>query len=633
MTQETQTVALAAEFPKPDREQWLRLVEKALKGGDFERRMVSHTADGLRIDPLYTRADALEASHSARPGVAPFVRGLSPTPRGLGWSIEQIVVAAELDAANKSALTELEGGANGIVLRIAAPGQSGIPVTTGAEMARVLQGTYLEFAPVVLDAGLGAMAAARNLREAIAILAAPASKVAARFDLDPIGVLARTGHSPEPIARSLSQAVLLAAELKQQLPASRTILIDGRVVYEAGASEAQELAVMASSLVAYLRAFEAAGTPVATALAQMTLALSADADLFLTLAKLRAARRILARIAEASGAADAAGAVHIAVTSSARMMTRRDPWTNMLRTTAATLGAAFGGADAITVLPYTWALGSPDAFAARIARNTQIVAQEESSLGRIADPAGGSWYVEKLTDDLAAKAWQVFKAIEANGGIVAALVSNSLQRDIAATAAQRRQSIATGKQPLTGTSAFPLLGDDGVTTAPWPAAPAIAGLGLCSPLAPHRLAEPFEELRDAADHFAARTGKPPHVFLASLGTIADHTARTTWVKNQLAVAGIATHSSDGYASPEDAAAALRASGLTTACICSSDALYAELAAKTARALIEAGADRVLLAGRPGEMEAELRAAGVTRFLYAGQNAIHALTELQHELAG
>lgn len=633
MTDETQTVALAADFPKPDHNQWLRLVEKALKGGDFERRMVSHTADGLRIDPLYTRDDALAASDGARPGLAPFVRGLSPVRSGLGWSIEQVVVAADVDAANKAAVAELEGGANGIVLRIAAPGQAGIPVTSGADMARVMQGAYLEFAPVVLDAGLGAIAAARHLREAIAILAAPAGKVVARFDLDPIGVLARTGHNPEPIAQAVSQAVMLASELRRQFPASRTILVDARVAHEAGGSEAQELAVMAASLVGYLRAFEAAGTTVADALAQMTLALSADADLFLTLAKLRAARRILARIAEASGAPDAARSVHIAVTSSARMMTRRDPWTNMLRTTAATLGAAFGGADAITILPYTWALGVPDAFAARIARNTQIVAQEESSLGRVTDPAGGSWYVEKLTDDLAAKAWQAFQSIEALGGILTALSSGTLQRDIAATATQRRQAIATGKQPLTGTSAFPLLGDDGVTTAPWPAAPAIAGLGLSSPLAPHRLAEPFEELRDAADHFAARAGKPPQLFLASLGTIADHTARTTWVKNQLAVAGIATHASDGYASPEEAAAALRESGLTTACICSSDALYAEHAAKTARALIEAGADRVLLAGRPGEMEAELRGAGVTRFLYAGQNAIHVLTELQHEMKG
>lgn len=633
MTDATKTVALAADFTNPERDQWLRLVEKALKGGDFERRMVSHTADGLRIEPLYTRADALPGSESARPGLAPFVRGLSSGRDGQGWSIEQVVVAGDPDAANKAAMAELEGGANGIVLRIAAPGQAGIAVTSGADMARVLGNVYFDFAPVVLDAGLGAIAAARHLREAMSILRAPADKAAARFDLDPIGVLARTGHSPEPIAQAVAQAVSLATELKQQFPASRTILVDGRVAHEAGASEAQELATMAASLVGYLRAFEAAGTSVADALAQTTLALSADADLFLTLAKLRAARRMLARIAEASGASDAARSVHIAVTSSARMMTRRDPWTNLLRTTTATLGAAFGGADSITVLPYTWALGVPDAFAARIARNTQIVAQEESSLGRVADPAGGSWYVEKLTDDLAAKAWQVFQSIEANGGILAALTANTLQRDIATTAAERRQTIATGKQPLTGTSAFPLLGDDGVTTAPWPAAPAIVGLGLSSPLAPHRLAEPFEELRDAADHYAARAGKPPQLFLASLGTIADHTARTTWVKNQLAVAGIATHSCDGYASPEDAAAALRESGLTTACICSSDAIYAEQAAKTARALIEAGADQVLLAGRPGAMEADLRAAGVSRFLYAGQNAIHALTELQHELTG
>lgn len=628
---QTTTTPLAADFDKPHRDMWLKLVEKALKGGDFEKRMVSRTSDALRIEPLYTRDDAIAGTESAIPGASPFVRGLHSTADGLGWSIEQVVVAPDPDAANKSVLAELEGGANGVVLRIEAPGQVGIPVTSGADMARILAGIYLEFAPITLDAGLAADTAARHLEEAIAILAAPADKVQVRFDLDPIGTLAATGHAMKPAAEGVAKAVALASELRRQFPKARTIRVDGRVAHEAGGSEGQELAVMASSLVAYLRAFEAAGVTVAEALSQITISLAADTDIFLVVAKLRAARRVISRIAQASGAGEAASGVRLAVSSSARMMTKRDPWTNMLRTTAATLGAAFGGADAVTVLPYTWALGRPDAFAYRIARNTQIVAQEESSLGRVADPAGGSWYVESLTTDLAANAWERFQILEKEGGILKSLESGTIQREIAATAATRDTAIATGRQQLTGTSAFPLLGDDGVAVTPWPEAPALSGEGLAAPLAPHRLSAPFEDMRDAADHFSQRTGHTPTVFLASLGTIADHTARTTWVKNQLAVAGIASLVSDGYASAEDAVRAFKASGSRTACVCSSDAIYAELASKTVKSLIEAGAERVLLAGRPGELEAQLRAAGVDHFLHAGQNAVEVLTELQHEL--
>ncbi|MGD9783374.1 MAG: methylmalonyl-CoA mutase family protein [Hyphomicrobiaceae bacterium] len=631
MSTSRQTVPLADQFEAPQHQTWLALVDKALKGGDFEKRLVSRTADGLRISPLYTRADALPGSDAAEPGTAPFVRGLHAQPEGLGWSIEQIVAAQDAASANAAALAELEGGATGIVLRIAAPGQAGMPLGGATDLVRALQGVYLEFAPIGLDAGPNGANAAKDLAQALRTLKAPADRALPRFDLDPIGMLAATGHAEAEPDTLAATAVAQAKELRSEFTRARTLVANGRVAHEAGGSEAQEIAVMAASLVAYLRAFEAAGVAPGEALAQMSLSLASDADLFLTIAKLRAARRVAARIAEASGAASAAARLRLAVQTSSRMMTKRDPWTNMLRTTAATAGAALGGADTITVLPYTWALGWPDAFAARIARNTQIVAQEESGLGRIVDPAGGSWYVERLTGDLAARAWEVFQSIEAAGGIVAALRSGSIQRAVMETSAARNKALATGRQQLTGTSAFPLLGGDGVTVAPWPAATAFSGRAVSAPLAPHRLAEPFEELRDAADATERTAGVRPAVFLASLGTIADHTARTTWIKNQLAVAGIGSHASDGYADGATAATAFKASGLHAACICSSDAIYAAQAEKTAKALVEAGAGPVLVAGRPGDMEAALRAAGVDGFLYAGQDAIATLGELQRFL--
>ena len=370
------------------------------------------------------------------------------------------------------------------------------------------------------------------------------------------------------------------------------------------------------------------------ALPKIAIALAADADQFLTTAKLRAARRLVWRVAAACGAGAAAAEVHITAVTAWRMLAKRDPWTNIMRTTIACAAAAFGGADAIVVLPFTYALGRTDRFARRLARNIQIVCQEESNLGRVTDPAGGSWYVESLTDDLARKAWELFQEIERRGGMAAALQAWVIQDEIARTAEARAKAIATGRIELTGVSTFPLLGDDGITVEPWPKGAAASPTPAITvrPLRQARLAEPFEALRDAADATKAPTGHYPQVFLASLGAVIDHNTRSRWVANFLATGGIEALTSDGYTSPEEAAAAFRASGALAACICSSDALYAAHADATARALKEGGAKLVLMAGRPGEREAALRAAGVDQFLYAGQDAIEVLGGLQEKVA-
>jgi methylmalonyl-CoA mutase len=389
---------------------------------------------------------------------------------------------------------------------------------------------------------------------------------------------------------------------------------------------------MLATLVAYLRACEGAGLAPTDALARIAVAVAADADLFTTIAKLRAARRLLARLAEACGAAAAVESVELAATTSERMMARRDPWVNMLRTTAACAAAAFGGADAITVLPFTWALGKPDAFARRIARNTHLVLQEESAAARVTDPAHGSWHVEKLTDELARKAWTLFQEIEAKGGMIAALESGFIHGEVARVAEARAKDIATGRLALTGVSAFPLLADDGVKFQPHPPAdPVTKGGTEVAALLPRRLAEPYESLRDGADAHLAKTGKRPRVFLAALGDLAAHSNRLTWMTNFLAAGGIAAVASEPIHNSADAGMAFAASGAEVACICSSDKVYAELGEATAGVLEQAGARRVLLAGRPKEQEAALKAAGVDAFVSAGSDAIATLTDLHKAL--
>ncbi|MFA7307231.1 MAG: methylmalonyl-CoA mutase family protein [Hyphomicrobium sp.] len=619
---ETNETHLAEGFPAAKLEQWRALVDKALKGADFEKRLVRRTADSLKINPLYTRADARPDAAAALPGQAPFTRGTKPV--GGSWDIRTFHIESDPKAANAAILEDLEGGVTSIGLQVGIG--HGLPATKDA-LAVALDGVLLDVCPIVLVAGDHVFDAALALTGVWDARGVKASERQGSFGADPIGTLAMTGRLSETLDTALARAVALM-KITAASPRVQAMTADGVVAHVAGASEAQELAFMLSTLVAYLRAAEKGGLTPAEALPKINVSLAADIDEFSTIAKLRAARRLIWRVADACGAGDAAASVKINCPTSYRMMAKRDPWTNILRTTIACTGAALGGADAIVVLPFTFALGKPDAFSRRVARNIQIVCQEESHLGRVTDPAGGSWYVENLTEDMAKKAWEIFQDIEGRGGMAAALTSGYIQDMIAKTAEARAKDIATLRQELTGVSAFPLLGDDGVHAEPWPtaAAPSAKSVVEVKALKPHRLGEAFEALRDAAD---AQGGFK--VFAASMGEIADHNVRTTWIKNYLAAGGIATLISDGYKTPEEAADAFKASGATAACICSSDAVNAALSQPTADALKKAGAKLVLMAGPPGDAEAALKAAGVDQFLFAGADAVATLKGLQDRL--
>ena len=611
---------LSAEFAAASREDWLKLVAKVLKGGSFEGRLVSKTADGLTIEPLSTGASAAHTK-SATVGRAAVA--------GHRWDIRQRHAEPDPKLANAALLEDLQGGVNSLLLQIEAPGQFGLGYA--AEALRIaLKGVRLDACTIALDARENTMDAVGSLLEICRESAIEENRRHLACNLDPLGVLAKTGTLYYPADRACAIAAKFASDV-QTMPNVKALLADGRPYHEAGASEAQELAAMLATLVAYLRACEAGGFAAPVAFAKIAVALATDADLFLSIAKLRAARSLLARIAEVCGASASAGQVHITATTSERMMAKRDPWVNMLRTTVACAGAAFGGADAIGVLPFTWALGKPDRFALRIARNTQLVLQEESALGRVRDPAHGAWFVETLTADLAHRAWTLFQAIETQGGMARALESGFVQDEIGSIASARADLIAHGHMELTGVSAFPLLAANGLVVEPNPAAsPIVTGGTSVVPLAPRRLAEPFERLRDAADAHLARAGRRPQVFLVTLGEMAVHAPRTTWAKNFFAAGGIETIASRDLTNSADAGKAFADSGSTVACICSSDAIYAELAEATAGALKAAGAKQVLLAGLPKAQARALREAGIDTFVFAGGDAVATLSHL-HEV--
>jgi methylmalonyl-CoA mutase len=624
-------LAMMEGFSAPERAQWLALVEKALKGADFERRLVARTADDLKILPLYTRVEVPAGVGDQYPGMAPFQRGATAGGASPPWDIRQIHAEPDPAATNAAILEDLTGGATSLKLQIAGRSWAGLTGDT-ATLSKALKGVLLDVCPIALEAGEETSAAAASLAELWR--AANISDIArlGAFNADPLGTLALTGSLRQPLDAAMAEATGLAASALGA-PHLTALVADGHPYHAAGASEAQELAVVLATLAAYLRALDAAGIAPMQALPKIAINLAVDADQILGLAKLRAARRLVWQVAAACGAGDAVGQMTFCAETSLRMMAKRDPWVNMLRTTIACATAAMGGAQAITVLPFTWAIGRPDAFARRMARNTHLVLQEESGLGRVLDPAGGSFAIETLTADMAATAWKLFQDIEAAGGMAAVLTSGRIQDDIAKVAETRRNQLASGRLEMTGVSAFPRLGDDGVKVAPWPAAPAAAAASAVriKPLDVARLAEPFEAFRDAADAHAARTGAPATVFLVCLGDLATYGARATWISNFLAAGGIASAQSEPLGTAEAAAAAYSASGAAIACLCAADGVYADIGAAAATALKSAGARHVYLAGRPKDAEAALTAAGVDGFIYAGGDALATLAGLHKAL--
>lgn len=622
-----ETEALAGEFAGQSRERWLALVTKALKGQDFEKRLVSRTADGLRIDPLYTRADQLEADNAAVPGASPFTRGFKGDNSGR-WDVRQFHSGDDPGRVNREILEDLENGATSIALHIASPGGSGLALGPST-LKEALKGVALEACPIAL------VADARSVEAGEALIGLWDEQRIAKplrrghFGADPIRTLAVYGALAEPLQQAQRRAIRLSAAVGD-CPGVTALGCDGTAYHSAGASDAEELAAIVASAVEFLRAGEAEGVAPAAVLKSIAVTLHADADVFFTIAKLRAARRLMAKVAEAISAGTPS--THITAVTAWRMMARRDPWSNMLRTTIATAGAAMGGADAIVVLPFTYALGRPDAFARRMARNTQLVLMEESGLGRVIDPAGGSWYVEKLSLDLARKAWEIFQEIEAAGGLGKAVETGRFQERVERSGQALRKAVATGAFELTGVSAFPQPGPDGVKVEPWPKGEAaLATPALTAPrLRMARLAEPFEILRDAADK-AAASGQPPRAAIIKLGPLAAHATRRTWIGNFLTAGGIEAVDVGPVTSSAEAGRLFAQSGAEIACICGADEDYAMLGEAVAGVVKQAGARHVSIAGRPKGAEAALKDAGVDLFIHAGCDAPDVLAKLHAAL--
>jgi methylmalonyl-CoA mutase len=611
---------LAGEFPPARREDWLKLVSAALKGAPVEK-LVATTHDGIELEPLHAR------KADAQP-----IAGRAP---GAAWQILQRIDHPDPAAANEQARHDLEHGATGLSLVFAGSiGANRYGVgASGTTIARMFEGVrWAAGIAIELDLGAQAEDVARAVAELLRTQSVAPSAVDLRFGFDPLGLMARSGAGSKPWNELATAFAGLIKDLARQGFRGPFAAADGRPVHAAGGSEAQELAFALASALAYLRALEGVGVPLEDAHRMIFFRLAADADELLTIAKFRALRRLWARVEAACGLRSEPA--FVSAETAWRMMTTRDPWVNLLRATVAVFSAGLGGANAVSVLPFTAALGLPDGFARRLARNTQLVLLEEANLAKVADPAAGSGALEDLTQKLCRSAWTLFQEIEAAGGLAAALEQGLIQQEIARVRAERERAVAVREDVLTGTSEFPDLAELTVSVldvAPIRAPPPAGVAVRFEPLPSIRLSEPYEQLREKSDRLLRDTGSRPKIFLANLGPLSAFGAPAMWAKNLFEAGGIEAVTNDGF--PGDTqgttdldalVAAFHASGTKLACICSSDEVYAKEAQAATRALAKAGARHIYLAGKPREAEIKLRDSGVKTFIYAGCDVVATL---------
>jgi methylmalonyl-CoA mutase len=553
-------------------------------GPEPDRLLDSPTYEGFAIRPLYTALD--ELPEPPLPGEWPYLRG-GDALRDVksGWKVAEALPATRVagvaaDEVNAAVLAGLAEGVSALLIRV---GESGV---APAQLEKVLEGVYLSMAPVILDAGADYRAACDALLELVAEVESD-QRATLSIDLGADPLTASHSERPAPAIREV-------VDVAKQVAGShgvRAITVDGPALHNLGANATWELAGSVAAAVAYLRLLTESGLPVAQALTQISFRLAADDDQFLTIAKVRALRQLWARVAEVVGEPESGAAVVHAETS-LPMMTQRDPWVNMLRTTLAAFGAGVGGADTVLVYPFDVAIpggfpGMATSFARRMARNIQLLLLEESHVGRILDPAGGSWFVEDLTEQLAQQAWQHFQAIEKHGGFADA--GDYITGQIGEIAAQRADDIAHRRTAITGVNEYPDLTEPALPQNDSKHSPLAAGT-----LA--RYAAAFETLRDRSDTYLDRTGSRPQALLLPLGPLAEHNIRTTFAANLLAAGGIeavnpGTVDADGVAK-----AVADAGSPSVAIICGTDSRYGTEAAAIVEAARTAGVAHVCLAG-------------------------------------
>lgn len=610
MSTTTARQALFAEFPASTPADWRKAAEEFLAGAPFEKKLVTRTPEGIDLQPIYTREDT-DRLAEMWPGLPPFVRGSDPLgSRVAGWHICQEPGDADATAFNSALLHDLQRGQNAV----------SVPAHLADQLSTVLRGVDLLAVPVFVRAGAFAQPALSTLLALAQHQGHAASALQGAVLADPLDDLVTHGVVPNGIEAAYDEMAAIARQSRETASTLRTIGVNAAAWAEGGAHAVQELALGLATGVDYLRALDQRGLAADDTAPRFLFTFALGSNLFMEIAKLRAARLLWARaVGAAGGEADAQRLVCHGRTTRWNK-TVLDPHVNLLRTTTEAFAGVVGGCSGLQVGTFDECIRTPDDFSRRLARNIQIILAEECQLGRVVDPAGGSWYVETLTRQLADKAWTLFQEIERFGGMRAALNEGYPQTLVERAAAERLAAVASRRDTIIGTNLHPNLREKlpgvEITAAVATADASASEVGI-KRLVPRRRAEAFEALRRRTD------ANRPKVFLAGFGPRKQHAARAEFSAGFFAVGGFeCVAEKKGFDTPDAAVQAALASGAPVVVLCSTDETYPALVPPTAQALKAAAKPPlIVLAGIPAtpELQQQFKDAGVDEFIHLRAN--------------
>ncbi|MDE5412523.1 methylmalonyl-CoA mutase family protein [Alkalihalobacterium chitinilyticum] len=683
------------EFPVPSYDEWRQVTEKSLKGASFEKKLVTKTYEGISLQPMYQQKDTQDLPFiDSLPGQSPFLRGAGAVPsKEKAWEISQELTTSTPKQFNLVAKHDLARGQT--VLNIVLDevtkkglnieeakqmvGQSGLNVTSVEDMKTAIEDIDLANIPVHIHAGANSLPVLAVLVGAAKNNNIEVSQLQGVVGMDPIGQLVENGsieYSLEECYNVMADTVKWSTE---NAPSLQTVLVEGTPYHNGGSSAVEELAFSLATGVEYLQALTSRGVSVKDAAKSIRFVFSVGSDYFMEISKLRAARILWSKIVTAFGGEESDGKLTIHARTSSWTKTKYDPYVNMLRTTSEAFAAAVGGANSIHVSPFDEPIQKSTPFSRRIARNISIILQEESHIGQTADPAGGSWYVEVLTNELAEKAWALFQQVEQTGGVIEALKAGMPQQKVAETKTNRLNNISQRKDIFVGTNMYANTTEKAIDVVPEDdtkyieqyvseklnaavvpvqftdesntveqalqfalngasVADLASGLGktesslVIEPIVASRGAELFEELRQANELHAKKQGETVKVFLANLGPIPSHKARADFTAGFFEVGGFEVIRNNGFMTSAEAAQAAVDSKASVVVICGKDESYQEQAADIAQSIKQDNKEvSVMIAGKPAEEdEVNYRNAGVDEFVHLRSNCYEVLRKLQVE---
>ncbi len=603
---------LLADFPPASYEEWRKAAEKLIKGAPFDKKLVTTTAEGIATQPIYRREDVAELPHAdSLPGQAPYLRGrLAAGYLEQGWRVSQELPCATPTAFNTAARAAVEAGQTEL-------NASELSLASAADVAAALKDLPLEKVSLNFQAGANALPLVRLLAAHAKERGLAPEALRGCVASDPLAMLARDGALPSALEETYGQMKALLEFGQRETPSLELIGVNTAPYHDGGCNAVEELAFALATGAEYLRALISRGLSVDAVAPRIRFSFSVGSDFFMELAKLRAARLAWAQVVAAFGGSPEAQAMRIHARTARWNKTLIDPHTNILRATTEAFSAVLGGCDSLHVGAFDEVAGGNDPIASRLARNTQLVLAEECETRRVLDPAGGSYYIEWLTDTLATRAWMVFQELERQGGMAAALIAGIPQRLTETTARARLTAVGQRKSTVIGVNNYPNPKEVSLRPAPAKRAPS-TGAVTCAPVPPRRWSEPYEALRAACEAYRAREGHAPTIFQANIGESRLYRARADWTSNFFRVGGLEVIADKDFATPEAAAEAARASGAKVAVITTTDETYATAVPALAPLLRQAGIT-VLVAGQAGDSEAAWREAGVADYVHVRAN--------------